>query len=173
MLSSGLSAAWWAISPAIKHQPRFSISHISTGASAGASAGALWRKHSVGTESSDPDFFSRSHPLSRLLAAYTIHCIEPSRLCTIIVYSASVYFLIFYSLPLFSPSVPVCRTAFSLSRLSLFSCASTFFTHIAMASQPPPQGSPDLAQRKKAGLFSPELVDLLVSPIKVGAWTGT
>ncbi|KAL9473968.1 hypothetical protein ACSS6W_008348 [Trichoderma asperelloides] len=36
----------------------------------------------------------------------------------------------------------------------------------------PPSGAIQQQQRKKRGLLSPELVDLMVTPIQVGAWSG-
>lgn len=40
-----------------------------------------------------------------------------------------------------------------------------------MASQQDPPQAP-LSQRKRRGLISPELMALVVPPLKVGTWTG-
>ncbi|KAJ6784138.1 hypothetical protein PWT90_04168 [Aphanocladium album] len=42
-----------------------------------------------------------------------------------------------------------------------------------MASQPAPQDSQGRAQKKRQGFFSPDLVELVFQPFRVGFWTGT
>lgn len=50
---------------------------------------------------------------------------------------------------------------------------SPFSSHISVMASHPPQEPQSLAQRKRRGFFSQDLIDLVVPPFKVGVWTGT
>lgn len=105
---------------------------------------------------------------------------------------------VLYSLPSPWPRhlSPALYTGSNSARLIFVPCACTFYIQTGdflrrwsllpsirrslfhhpvvtiMTSQPRPQDSQGLAQRRKQGFFSPELAELIFPPFKVGFWAG-